>query len=44
VVNTGLPMTRLRTAEFDPHEPDRVIVGTTGRGFYEVSFTSAWLG
>jgi hypothetical protein len=44
VVNTGLPMTRLRTVEFDPHEPDRVIVGTTGRGFYEVSFTSAWLG
>lgn len=44
VVNTGLPMTRLRTVEFDPHDPDRVVVGTTGRGFYEVSFTSAWLG
>ncbi len=39
--NDGLPMTRLRTVEFDPNEPDRVIVGTTGRGFYEVSFTKA---
>ncbi len=41
VMNDGLPMTRLRTAEFDPHEPDRLVVGTTGRGFYEVSFSQA---
>ncbi|RZV48531.1 MAG: hypothetical protein EX269_01285 [Acidimicrobiales bacterium] len=41
VVNDGLPMTRLRTAEFDPHDPDRVVVGTTGRGFYEISFSAA---
>ena len=39
--NDGLPMTRLRAVEFDPNEPDRVVVGTTGRGFYEVSFTKA---
>lgn len=39
--NEGLPMTRLRAVEFDPNEPDRVVVGTTGRGFYEVSFTKA---
>ena len=38
IVNDGLPMIRLRTAEFDPHDPDRLVVGTTGRGFYEISF------
>jgi len=37
----GLPMTRLRTAEFDPANPDRLVVGTTGRGFYEISFSAA---
>lgn len=37
----GLPMTRLRTAEFDPSNPDRLVVGTTGRGFYEISFSAA---
>ena len=37
----GLPMNRLRTAEFDPHNPDRLVVGTTGRGFYEISFLAA---
>lgn len=37
----GLPMTRLRTAEFDPSKPDRLVVGTTGRGFYEISFEQA---
>ena len=37
----GLPMTRLRTAEFDPANPDRLVVGTTGRGFYEISFAAA---
>ncbi len=37
----GLPMTRLRTAEFDPANPDRLVVGTTGRGFYEISFPAA---
>ncbi|MFT7473548.1 MAG: hypothetical protein ACI81L_000463 [Verrucomicrobiales bacterium] len=37
----GLPMTRLRTAEFDPADPDRLVVGTTGRGFYEISFGQA---
>lgn len=37
----GLPMTRLRTAEFDPANPDRLVVGTTGRGFYEISFLAA---
>jgi hypothetical protein len=41
VMNDGLPMTRLRTAEFDPHNPDRLVVGTTGRGFYNVSFSQA---
>jgi hypothetical protein len=39
--NDGLPMTRARTVEFDPNEPDRLVVGTTGRGFYEVSFIKA---
>ena len=37
----GLPLTRLRTAEFDPFQTDRLIVGTTGRGFYDISFTEA---
>lgn len=40
-VTDGLPMTRLRTAEFDPSDPDRLVVGTTGRGFYEISFAAA---
>jgi hypothetical protein len=40
-VTGGLPMTRLRTAEFDPAQPDRLVVGTTGRGFYEISFAKA---
>ena len=37
----GLPLTRLRTAEFDPSNPDRLVVGTTGRGFYDISFSGA---
>ncbi len=37
----GLPMTRLRTAEFSISEPDRLVVGTTGRGFYDISFADA---
>ncbi len=37
VENTGLPMTRLTTAEFDPFDADRLVVGTTGRGFFEAS-------
>ncbi len=41
IVNDGLPMERLRTAEFDPNNPDRLVVGTTGRGFYEISFSAA---
>ena len=41
VVTDGLPMLRLRTAEFDPANPDRLVVGTTGRGFYEISFEQA---
>lgn len=40
-VTTGLPMNRLRTAEFDPSNPDRLVVGTTGRGFYDISFAQA---
>jgi len=40
-VVAGLPMTRLRTAEFNPANPDRLVVGTTGRGFYEISFADA---
>ncbi len=40
-VTAGLPMDRLRTAEFDPASPDRLVVGTTGRGFYEISFRQA---
>jgi len=43
-VTDGLPMNRLRTAEFDPSEPDRLVVGTTGRGFYEISFELALAG
>lgn len=43
-VTDGLPMNRLRTVEFDPNEPDRLVVGTTGRGFYEVSFELALAG
>ncbi len=42
-ITAGLPMTRLRTAEFDPSNPDRLVVGTTGRGFYEISFEAALL-
>lgn len=30
----GLPMARVATVAFDPYEPDRVVVGTYGRGFY----------
>ena len=41
VVTDGLPMLRLRTTEFDPSNPDRLVVGTTGRGFYEISFAAA---
>ena len=41
VVTEGLPLDRLRTAEFDPANPDRLVVGTTGRGFYEISFSQA---
>lgn len=41
IVNDGLPMTRARAIEFDPHNPDRLVVGTTGRGFYEISFSLA---
>lgn len=41
VATDGLPMLRLRTAEFDPADPDRLVVGTTGRGFYEISFSAA---
>ncbi len=37
VQNTGLPMTRLTTVEFDPFDTDRIVVGTTGRGFFEGS-------
>lgn len=40
-ITEGLPLTRLRTAEFDPFDPDRLVVGTTGRGFYEISFLAA---
>ncbi len=40
-VTDGLPLDRLRTAEFDPANPDRLVVGTTGRGFYQISFGSA---
>ena len=40
-VTEGLPLNRLRTAEFDPANPDRLVVGTTGRGFYEISFSAA---
>ena len=41
VATEGLPLNRLRTAEFDPANPDRLVVGTTGRGFYEISFEQA---
>ena len=41
IVTDGLPLNRLRTAEFDPANPDRLVVGTTGRGFYEISFEQA---
>ena len=41
IVTDGLPLDRLRTAEFDPANPDRLVVGTTGRGFYEISFRQA---
>ena len=37
----GLPLNRLRTAEFAPWNPDRLVVGTTGRGFYDISFSAA---
>ena len=40
-ITEGLPLNRLRTAEFDPADPDRLVVGTTGRGFYEISFNAA---
>jgi len=37
-------MTRLRTAEFSIADPDRLVVGTTGRGFYDISFSDALAG
>ena len=40
-ITDGLPMTRLRTAEFSITDPDRLVVGTTGRGFYDISFADA---
>ena len=39
-ITEGLPLNRLRTAEFDPANPDRLVVGTTGRGFYHIDFTA----
>ncbi|MCP5026511.1 MAG: hypothetical protein GY929_09525 [Actinomycetia bacterium] len=37
-VNDGLPVERVATAAFDPHQPDRLVIGTYGRGFYQASF------
>ena len=32
--NLNLPVTRGRTLAFDPHRPGRLVLGTTGRGFF----------
>ena len=34
LASTGLPMTRINTAMFDPAVPGRVVIGTLGRGFF----------
>jgi hypothetical protein len=33
--NDGLPLLRVAAVGFDPADPDRVVVGTFGRGFFE---------
>lgn len=35
--NEGLPMLRVASVAFDPHNTDRIVVGTYGRGFYFAS-------
>jgi photosystem II stability/assembly factor-like uncharacterized protein len=35
----GLTVARVSVVEFDPHHPDRVLIGTMGGGFFEI-----WLG
>ena len=44
IVNDGLSLTRARAAEFDPSTPGRLVIGTAGRGFYEVSVPEALAG
>ncbi|MCF6351041.1 MAG: T9SS type A sorting domain-containing protein [Flavobacteriaceae bacterium] len=33
--NTGLPMQRVNSIAFNPYEPNQVIIGTGGRGFFK---------
>lgn len=32
--NDGLPLLRVSAVAFDPHLPDRIVIGTYGRGYY----------
>ncbi len=32
--NQGLPMLRGQAAAFNPHDPEEIVVGTFGRGFF----------
>ncbi|MEM1167127.1 MAG: hypothetical protein AAGI30_12660, partial [Planctomycetota bacterium] len=34
LANDGLPMRRTTCIAFDPHDPERLVVGTAGRGFF----------
>ena len=34
-INDGLPVRRVSVVAFDPHRPGRLVIGTTGGGFYE---------
>lgn len=36
--NDGLPMIRGAALAFDPHHPARLLLGTTGRGFFQLRF------
>lgn len=36
-LNDGLPVRRVAVVEFDPHRPRRLIIGTMGGGFYEMT-------
>ena len=38
--NEGLPLNRLKCVTFNPHQPNQVVVGLEGRGFYKTNISS----